>query len=71
MNKIRVIINNVTFYTTRTSIKRQTSGDNTLQNCALYHALDFMGKNTGCAKTVRLYDSRMKQHVYDIQLTVV
>lgn len=71
MNKIRAIVNGVTFYTSRAAIKRQTSGDNTLQNCALFHALDFMGKNVGCVKTVRLYDSRMKLHVYDIQLTVV
>jgi len=71
MSKIRVIVNGVTFYTSRASIKKQTSGDNTLQNAALFHALDFMGKNVGCVKTVTLYDGRMNRYDYEIQLSVV
>ena len=69
--KIRAIVNGVTFYTTKAAIKKQNSGDNTIQNSALYFALDFMGKNVGASKTVILYDSKMNRHKYDIHLTVV
>lgn len=69
--KIRVIVNGVSYYTTRAAIKKQVSGDFSLQNTALYHALHMMGKNAGIGTTVALYDSKLKRHAFDVQLSVM
>ena len=69
--KIRVILNGVSFYTTRASIRKRRVGDFTLQNDALVYALDLMGKNDGVGTTVRYYDHKMAQHKFDIQLSQV
>lgn len=69
--KIRVIVNGVSYYTTRAAIKKQSSSDFSLQNTALYHALHMMGKGLGIGTTVVLYDGKMKRHSYDIQLSTV
>lgn len=71
MAKVRVIVNGVSYYSTTTALKKQTSSCHSMQNAALFHALDVMGKNAGIAKTVVLYDGKMKRHSYDIQLCVV
>jgi len=71
MAKIRAIVNGVSYYTTTTALKKQTSSCHTLQNTALFFALDKMGKNLGIATTVVLYDNKIKRHSYDIQLCVV
>jgi hypothetical protein len=68
--KIRVIVNGVSYYTTRAAIKKRSSSDFGLQNDALFFALESMGKNAGYATTVRYYDHKMKQHSYDVQLSV-
>ena len=69
--KIRAIINGVSFYTTKTSIKGRRVGDFGLQNDALSYALELMGKNEGIGTTVRYYDNQMGQHKFDIQLSKV
>jgi hypothetical protein len=69
--KLRVIVNGVSFYTTSTAIKQRRVGDFSLQNDALYYALDLMGKHSGIGTTVRYYDHKMTQHTFDIQLTTV
>lgn len=69
--KIRAIVNGVSFYTTRAAIKKRVSGDFTMQNTALYLCLDQMGKSDGFATTVRLYDDKMVQHIFDISLSKV
>ena len=69
--KIRVILNGVSFYTTRAKIRKRQVGDFTLQNDALYYALDVMGENEGIGTTVRYYDAKMVQHKFDIQLSKV
>jgi hypothetical protein len=69
--KIRAIINGVSFYTTKTAIKSRRVGDFTMQNDALFYALDLMGKNNGVGTTVRYYDHKMAQHKFDIQLSKV
>lgn len=71
MAKIRAIVNGVSFYTNKTAIKKQTSGDHSMQNAALYHALFIMGKNPGIATTVVMYDGKMARHSFDIQLSEV
>ena len=69
--KIRVIVNGVSYYTTRAALKKQTSSDHSMQNTALYHALIMMKKDLGIATTVILYDGKMKRHPFDIQLSVM
>jgi len=69
--KLRVIVNGVSFYTTSTAIKQRRVGDFSLQNDALYYALDLMGKHAGIGTTVWYYDHKMKQHSFDIQLSKV
>jgi len=73
MAKIRVIVNGVSYYSTTTALKKQTSSCHDMQNTALAFALDVMGigENLGIAKTVILYDGKMKRHEFDIQLTVL
>jgi hypothetical protein len=67
--KIRAIVNGVCFYTTTTAIKRRTVSDFSLQNTALFFALDCMGKDRGIGMPVTLYDGKMNQFKFDIQLT--
>lgn len=69
--KIRAIVNGVSFYTTRSAIKKQSSGDFSMQNTALFFVLDCMGKDLGLARTVVLYDGKMVRHSFDIQLSVI
>jgi len=69
--KIRAIVNGVSFYTTTAAIKGRRAGDFSLQNDALYYVLDLMGKSAGFATTVRYYDHKMKQHCFDVQLSIV
>lgn len=69
--KIRAIVNGVSFYTTRAALKKQTSGDFTMQNAALFYVLDCMGKSAGYATTVIMYDSKMVKHKFDIQLSAM
>ena len=68
--KIRVIVNGVSYYTTRAAIKKRSSSDFGMQNDALFFALERMGKSSGFGTTIRFYDSKMKQHSYDVQLSV-
>ena len=71
MAKIRVIVNGVSYYSTTTALKKQTSSCHTMQNAALFYALDRMGKNLGVGTTVVLYDNKMHRHSFDVQLCVV
>lgn len=69
--KIRVIVNVVSYYTTRAAIKKQRSSDFALQNTALFYALDRMGKNLGVGTTVAIYDPKLQRHAFDVQLSVM
>jgi len=71
MAKVRAIVNGVHYYTSKSAIKKQCTSDHSLQNTALYHALDRMGKDLGIGTTVILYDGKMQRHSYDVQLSVV
>ena len=70
MAKIRAMVNGVSYYTTTTALKKQTSSCHTMQNSALFFALACMGKKLGIARTVHMYDSKMNKHSFDIQLCV-
>ena len=68
--KIRAIVNGVCFYTTTTAIKRRTVSDFSLQNSAMFLVLHYMDKDLrGIGKTLTLYDGKMNQFKFDIQLT--
>ena len=71
MKKIRVICNGVSFYTSRKAIKKRRVGDFGPQNDALSYALERMGDNDGIGTTVRYYDHKMEQKIFQIQLSVV
>jgi hypothetical protein len=71
LKKIRVIVNDVCFYTSRKAIKERRVGSYTLQNDALCYALERMGTNDGIGTTVRYYDHKMEQKIFQIQLSVV
>jgi hypothetical protein len=64
---MRAIVNGVSFYTTRTAIKRGV-GDSSNVNLALQLVLERMGKDAGLATTIVMYDGRMNRISYDVQL---
>jgi len=69
--KLRVIVNGVSFYTNSSRIKNRTVGDDSNLNEALYQLFSNMFNAIGMATTITLYDSKMKKHSFDIQLSKV
>ena len=67
---IRVIVNGVSFYTTKARIKNRTVGDNSNINEAIYQLYSNLFNAVGIGSTISLYDSKMKKHTYDIQITL-
>ena len=67
---IRVIVNGVSFYTTRARIKNRSVGDNSNLNEAIYQLYSDLFNAVGIGSTISLYDSKMKKHTYDIQINV-
>lgn len=67
---IRVIVNGVSFYTTKSRIKNRTVGDNTNLNEALALLYGDLFNAVGIATTMHVYDSKMNKHTYDIQINV-
>ena len=70
---IRVIVNGVSFYTTKARIVSRTVGSdsNLNQAIALLYSDLFNDYNVvSVGSTISLYDSKMKKHTYDIQINV-
>jgi len=68
---MRVIMNGVSFYTSKKAILELRAGDNTMQNQALLNALTLMGKDAGIATTIRGYALHsFEMQKFDIQLSV-
>jgi hypothetical protein len=65
---LRVIVNGVSFYTTEKRIKDRVVGTDTNLNEAVYQLYSNMFNAVGISTTMRVYDSKMKQHSYDIQI---
>jgi hypothetical protein len=65
--KMNVIVNGVSFYTTSTAIKRGV-GNNSNVNVAVRQVFEDLHNAVGICTTIRLYDHKMVQHTYDIQL---
>ncbi len=67
---VRVIVNGVSFYTTKSRIVNRTIGSDSNLNCAVAQLYSDLFNAVGIASTITLYDSKMKKHTYDIQITV-
>ena len=67
---VRVIVNGISFYTTRARIKNRTVGDNTNLNEALALVYADLFNGVGIGTTMHIYDSKMRKHTYDIQINV-
>jgi hypothetical protein len=67
---IRVIVNGVSFYTTKSAIKNRRVGDNTNLNEAIAQLYSNMFNAIGIGTTMHIYDSKMRKHTYDIQINV-
>ena len=67
---IRVIVNGISFYTTKSRIKSRTVGSDTNLNEALALVYGDMFNAVGIGTTMHVYDSKMRKHTYDIQITV-
>jgi hypothetical protein len=67
---VRVIVNGVSFYTTKSAIKNRRVGDNSNLNEAIAQLYSNMFNAVGIGTTMHIYDSKMKKHTYDIQINV-
>jgi hypothetical protein len=67
---VRVIVNGVSFYTTKSKIKSRSVGDNTNLNEALALVFADLHNAVGIGTTMHIYDSKMRKHTYDIQINV-
>jgi hypothetical protein len=67
---IRVIVNGVSFYTTKSAIRNRRVGDNTNLNEALALVFADLHNGIGIGTTMHIYDSKMRKHTYDIQINV-
>lgn len=65
---IRVIVNGISFYTTKKRIKDRLVGSNSMLNEAIFLMYHTMASNEGVGSTIVLYDSKMKRHSFDIQI---
>jgi hypothetical protein len=67
---VRVIVNGVSFYTTKSAIKNRRVGDNSNLNEAIAQLYSNLFNAVGIGTTMHIYDSKMKKHTYDIQINV-
>jgi hypothetical protein len=67
---VRVIVNGVSFYTTRARIKNRSIGSDTNLNEAVAQVYSNLFNAVGIGTTMHIYDSKMKKHTYDIQINV-
>lgn len=67
---VRIIVNGISFYTTRARIKNRTVGSDTNLNEAIYQLYSDLFNAIGIGSTISLYDSKMRKHTYDIQINV-
>lgn len=67
---IRVIVNGVSFYTTKRAIRESRVGDSLFLNDRLRDLyLDMIRRgDTGVCTKITAYDSKMRRESYDIQI---
>jgi len=70
-NKVRVIVNGVSFFTTKAQIKRGV-GDNASINYFVQSALEDCIREgvAGLGKTYRAYNGNMQSTSYDLQINL-
>ena len=68
--KYRVIVNGVSFYTSGAAIKRGV-GDLISLNTAVRQLFVNMFNAIGISSRISVYDEKMKQVTYDIQITKI
>ena len=70
-NKVRVIVNGVSFFTTKAQIKRGV-GDNISINYFVQSALEECIRDgiAGLCRTYHMYDAKMKSTPLDLQINL-
>lgn len=68
--KYRVIVNGVSFYTTGAAIKRGV-GDSVSVNTVVRQLFENLFNGIGIASTMTVYDNKMNQVKYDVQISKV
>ena len=67
---VRVIVNGVSFYTTKKAIKERRVGFDTNLNQAIAALFENMHNAVGIGSRVVTYDNQMKQNSFDIQINL-
>ena len=67
---VRVIVNGVSFYTTKKAIKERRVGSDTNLNQAIAALFENMHNAVGIGSRVVTYDNQMKQNSFDIQINL-
>jgi hypothetical protein len=66
--KMQVIVNGISFYTTKRALRERRVGSDSNLNVALSQVYENLFNAVGIATTISLYDSKMRKHTYDIQM---
>ena len=65
---VRVIVNGVSFYTTKSRIKSRSIGSDTTMNMAVATLFENMHNAIGISSRMHVYDGKMNRVSYDIQI---
>jgi hypothetical protein len=66
--KMQVIVNGISFYTTKRALRERRVGSDSNLNVALSQVYENLFNAVGISTTISLYDHKMKKHTYDIQM---
>jgi hypothetical protein len=66
--KMQVIVNGISFYTSKRALRERRVGSDSNLNVALSQVYENLFNAVGISTTISLYDHKMKQHTYDIQM---
>ena len=67
---VRVIVNGISFYTTKKAIKERRVGSDSNLNQAIAALFENMHNAVGIGSRVVTYDHQMKQNSFDIQINL-
>ena len=65
---VRVIVNGVSFYTTKKAIRERRVGDNSTMNLAVAQLFENLHNGVGISSRIHVYDGKMNKVSYDIQI---
>jgi hypothetical protein len=65
---VRVIVNGISFYTTKSRIKSRTIGSDSTMNLAVAQLYENMHNAIGISNRMHVYDGKMNKVSYDIQI---